>query len=183
MKSSATVIFSFCLLTFPWLAASGELLQYEQESTPPELSLPDLSGQQQRLEDYRGQVVLVNFWASWCPPCLAEMPSMQRLLETMSARPFQILAVNAEEAKSKVWKFSKLLDISFPTLLDSSGDVTRAWAVEVFPTSYLVDASGHIRYVSYGSLEWDDTSVVNVIETLMPDHGTGTTVTARYTSP
>lgn len=103
---------------------------------------------------------------------------MQRLVEAMAGRPFQILAVNTEETKSKVWKFKKLLNISFPTLLDSSGDVTRAWEVEVFPTSYVVDASGRIRYVSYGALEWDDAAVMTVIETLMPDQGAGTTAAA-----
>ena len=168
-----------CVLVLPWMAVGGELLRHEQESTAPALSLPDLGGRQQRLEDYRGQVVLVNFWATWCPPCLAEMPSMQRLVEAMAGRPFQILAVNTEETKSKVWKFKKLLNISFPTLLDSSGDATRAWAVDVFPTSYLIDAGGRIQYVSYGALEWDDAAVVTVIETLMPDQSAGTTAAAQ----
>lgn len=126
-------------------------------------------------DSLRGKVVLVNFWATWCPPCLAEMPSMQRLVEALAGRPFQILAVNTEETKSKVWKFRKLLNITFPTLLDSSGEVTRAWGVEVFPTSYLIDAGGRIRYVSYGALEWDDAAVVTVIESMMPDQETATT--------
>lgn len=178
MKSRISSLALLCLSAMPWIATGGELLRHDQESAPPALSLPDLGGRQQRLEDYRGQVVLVNFWATWCPPCLAEMPSMQRLVEAMAGRPFQILAVNTEETKSKVWKFKKLLNISFPTLLDSSGDVTRAWEVEVFPTSYVVDASGRIRYVSYGALEWDDAAVMTVIETLMPDQGAGTTAAA-----
>jgi len=171
------------MVAFTWPAAGGELLHYDQETTPPTLSLPDLAGRQHRLQDYRGQVVLVNFWATWCPPCLAEMPSMQRLSDTLAGRPFEILAVNTEETKSKVWKFRKLLDISFPTLLDSSGDVTRAWQIEVFPTSYLIDSSGRIRYVSYGALEWDDAGVLGLIETLMPDHGSGTTADARQVRP
>jgi len=175
MKLPARVIFSLCLLACSCFAAGGELLRYEQEPTPPDLSLPDLSGEQHDLRHYHGQVVLVNFWASWCPPCLAEMPSMRRLSALMAGRPFRILAVNAEEPRSRVWKFRKLLDIGFPTLLDSSGDVTRDWQVTVFPTSYLIDASGRIRYISYGALEWDDAGVVGVVETLMPDHGSATT--------
>ena len=179
MKLPARVVLSLCVLAFPLIAAGGELLRYEQESSPPALSLPDLSGQQHDLQHYQGRVVLVNFWASWCPPCLAEMPSMQRLFERMAGRPFQILAVNTEETKGRVWRFRKLLDIGFPTLLDSKGTVTRAWEVEVFPTSYLIDASGQIRYLSQGALEWDADSVVDVIETLMPDHGPGITATSR----
>ncbi len=181
MKTPVRVVLFLCVWGFACTSAGGELLRHEQDPAPPALSLPDLSGQQHQLEDYRGQVVLVNFWASWCPPCLAEMPSMQRLFETMAGRPFQILAVNTEEGKSTVWKFRKLLNISFPTLLDASGEVTRAWEIELFPTSYLIDAGGRIRYLSYGALEWDDTAVVTVIETLMPDQGSGTT--AAYVSP
>ena len=108
---------------------------------------------------------------------------MQRLMEAMAGRPFQILAVNTEETKSKVWKFKKLLNIAFPALLDSSGDVTRAWEVDLFPTSYVIDAAGRIQYVSYGALEWDDAAVVTVIETLMPDHGAGTTADAQRAPP
>lgn len=174
MNSPARVIASLCLLAFPWFAGGGELLRYEQEPTPPALSLPDLAGQRHDLNRYKDQVVLINFWASWCPPCLAEMPSMQRLFARMAGRPFQILAVNSEETKTKVWKFKQLLNISFPTLLDSGGNVTRDWAVTVFPTSYLIDADGRIRYVSYGAVEWDETGVVDAIETLMPDYGSGT---------
>jgi thiol-disulfide isomerase/thioredoxin len=184
MRAIIRFILLLCAASLPWTAGGGELLRYDPEhTTPPALSLPDLGGQQHRLEDYRGQVVLVNFWATWCPPCLAEMPSMQRLVEAMAGRPFRILAVNTEETKSKVWKFRKLLNIGFPTLLDSRGEVTRAWEVEVFPTSYLIDAGGHIRYVSYGALEWDDAAVVTVIETLMPDQGAGTTAAAPYVRP
>ena len=175
MRAPVAVLLFLWVFAFPWLAAGGELLHYGEETSPPALSLPDLGGQQHGLEDYRGQVVLVNFWATWCPPCLAEMPSMQRLVEALAGRPFQILAVNTEETKSKVWKFRKLLNITFPTLLDSSGEVTRAWGVEVFPTSYLIDAGGRIRYVSYGALEWDDAAVVTVIESMMPDQETATT--------
>ena len=179
MKQFAAIVLTALFLSGPAIAAAGELQPYEERSEPPALALPDLGGRRHTLDSYRGQVVLVNFWASWCTPCLMEMPSMQRLVEAMAGRPFQILAVNTEETKSKVWKFKKLLNISFPTLLDSSGDATRAWAVDVFPTSYLIDAGGRIQYVSYGALEWDDAAVVTVIETLMPDQSAGTTAAAQ----
>lgn len=181
MKSLALVIGTLCLSALPCFATSGELLRYDREPSPPTLSLADLSGQPQDLSHYQGQVVLINFWATWCSPCLAEMPSMQRLVERMTARPFQILAVNSEETKSRVWKFSKLLNISFPTLLDTNGDVTRRWEVEIFPTSYLIDTRGQIRYITYGALEWDQADVINTIETLMPDHPSGVSAAVRQT--
>jgi len=170
VRSPALIISALCLSALSCFATSGELLRYDRESSPSTLSLADLSGKIRDLNQYQGQVVLVNFWATWCSPCLAEMPSMQRLVELMSARPFQILAVNSEESRSRVWKFSKLLNISFPILLDTNGDVTRRWAVEIFPTSYLIDTHGQIRYISYGALEWDQDEVINTIETLLPDH-------------
>ncbi len=185
MALTKPAIVFFCVVAALSLqpAAGGELLQYRDNRPLPALELPDLGGRPHRLSDYRGQVVLVNFWASWCPPCLAEMPSMQRLSEALKGRPFKILAVNLEESKSTVWKFRKLLNVSFSTLLDSKGAVTRAWGVEVFPTSYLIDGEGRARYVAEGALEWDDAGVVTLVETLMPDQGAGTTAAASYVSP
>ena len=108
---------------------------------------------------------------------------MQRLSDALKGRPFSILAINLEEPKSTVWKFRKLLNISFATLLDSEGEVTRNWGVEVFPTSYLIDTAGRVRYVAEGALEWDDAGVINVIQSLMPDLGAGTTAAASYVRP
>ena len=128
MALTKPAIVFFCVVAALSLqpAAGGELLQYRDNRPLPALELPDLGGRPHRLSDYRGQVVLVNFWASWCPPCLAEMPSMQRLSEALKGRPFKILAVNLEESKSTVWKFRKLLNVSFSTLLDifrKEGDI------------------------------------------------------------
>jgi thiol-disulfide isomerase/thioredoxin len=169
MRSPSRVILSLSLLGLSELSAGGELTRTEPATPAPELELPDLSGRQHRLRDYRGQVVLVNFWASWCPPCLAEMPSMQRLSEVMKGRPFRILAVNVEESKSTVWKFRKLLNLSFTTLLDSAGEVAETWEVELFPSSYVIDAEGRLSYRVRGALQWDDAGVITLLEALMPE--------------
>jgi thiol-disulfide isomerase/thioredoxin len=177
MQSLTRVAMSVSLLALPALSAGGELVRTEPPTPAPALELPDLSGQQHRLQDYRGQVVVVNFWASWCPPCLAEMPSMQRLSDTMAGRPFRILAVNVGESKSTVWKFRKLLDLSLTTLLDGSGEVAEAWEVELFPSSYVIDAEGHLSYWVQGALDWDDDAVLEALEVLMPDRVSDTTLT------
>ena len=171
---SVAVALVLLTVSLPRPTVGGELLRYSDSAPLPDFVLPDLAGTQHRLTDYRGQVVLVNFWASWCPPCLAEMPSMQRVSETMRGRPFRILAINVDVTKATVWKFRKLLDIDFTTLLDSNAEITMAWKVEVFPSSYVIDSEGRAQYVAYGALEWDDAGVVNVIETLMPDRGSDT---------
>ena len=149
----------------------GELVPFPQTPETPPLELPDLSGQPHNIGDYEGKVLLVNFWASWCQPCLQEMPSMQRLHVKMLGRPFSILAVDVEESKSKVWRFKKLLNISFTTLLDSKGTVMKDWDIQILPTSYLVDSEGRIRYGVQGALEWDSEEVIRLIETLMPKQG------------
>jgi len=157
------------LLASAWQPAVAELLPNPVEQAAPALSLPDLAGRQHDLADYRGKVVLVNFWASWCAPCLVEMPSMQRLTSTLKERPFALLAVNVKEAKATVWRFKKLLKVSFPALLDSDGVATQAWDVQFYPTSFLVDADGKIRYTAYGAIEWDSDETRQIIDELMPD--------------
>ena len=168
MKQFTGMILLAVILSAAVISAAGELQPYEARSEPPALDLADLGGRQHRLDSYRGQVVLVNFWASWCPPCLAEMPSMQRLATALQDRPFRLLAVNVRESRSKAWKFTKLLNVTFTTLLDSTGEASEAWNVQIYPTSYLVDADGRLRYVAYGPVDWDADDIIQRIEALMP---------------
>jgi thiol-disulfide isomerase/thioredoxin len=118
---------------------------------------------------YLGQVVLLNFWASWCPPCLIEMPSMQRLKQALPDTPFSILAVNSKESKGKAWRFQRMLNVNFTVLLDKTGQAAEDWNIAVYPTSYLIDPSGHIRYMVYGALEWDSDAVRQVINDLLKE--------------
>ena len=99
--------------------AAGTLEPYEGDSPAPAFSLPDLKGTTRTLTDYRGKVVVVNFWASWCPPCIKEMPGMQRLQEKMVDQPFVFLPINVAEQKYRVWKFVKLINFTLPVLLDT----------------------------------------------------------------
>ena len=95
-------------------AAAGQLEPYRGFAQTPALSLEDLGHKLHTLQDYRGRVVLVNFWASWCGPCVVEMPSMQRLQNAMTGKPFTLLAVNVEESPGTVWKFAAKVKIRFP---------------------------------------------------------------------
>jgi thiol-disulfide isomerase/thioredoxin len=168
LKLFAGIIFSVTLIASSGTGSAGELQPYEEQSQAPALDLSDLAGRQHNLDSYRGQVVLVNFWASWCPPCLMEMPSMQRLATALRDRPFRLLAVNVRESRAKAWKFTKLLKVTFTTLLDSTGEAAEAWDVQIYPTSYLIDADGRIRYVAYGPVDWDSDDIIQRIEALMP---------------
>lgn len=146
---------------------SQQLIPYEGSIANPEFSLTDLDGNTQRLSDYRGAVILVNFWASWCPPCVHEIPSMQRLQQKLAGHPFKILAINMAEAPDTVRAFMQRMQADFSVLLDLDNRTTLAWKVQAFPTSFLLDKNGTIRYGVFGAVEWEDEQVVSRIEALM----------------
>ena len=160
------------LVVLGWVVLLGtaqarELRPYKGAATPP-LVLKDLSGKTHNLKDYRGQVVLINFWATWCPPCRAEMPSMQRLKEKMAGRPFVILAVDMGETEDAVKSYIREIKTDFTVLMDKDGHALKAWKVFAFPTSYVVDAQGKIRYGLFGASEWDEAGTVEKITRLLP---------------
>jgi len=147
---------------------ANTLKVYRSNRAVPLLRLRDLSGKRVSLNDYRGYVVLVNFWASWCPPCVHEMPSMQRLADALSDRPFEILAVNMAESPMVIREFLETkVSVDFPILLDSDGDALQRWQVFAFPTSYIVDKSGQIRYALFGAAEWDESEIQQRIRKLL----------------
>ena len=148
-------------------AQARDLQIYKGGVTPP-LVLKDLSGKTHNLKDYRGKVVLINFWATWCPPSRAEMPSMQRLKTAMAGKPFVILAVDMGETQGVVKAYIREIKTDFTVLLDKDGRALKAWKVFAFPTSYVVDAQGRIRYGLYGASEWDAADKVQKITQLLP---------------
>jgi thiol-disulfide isomerase/thioredoxin len=167
MKSIHITLVAIICLTLAQAAVSRELSPYTAQPGTAAFDLPDVKGQQHRLDDYRGQVVLVNFWASWCPPCIHEMPVLERLKQKLHDQPFEILAVNVGEKKYRVWKFVKLISFGLPVLLDTQKDAFELWGGSVLPTSFLLDSQGRIRYRVQGDLEWDSEEVVSLIEALI----------------
>ncbi len=144
------------------------LVPYGGPPAPPALRLRTLSAKTLDLSELVGQVVLVNFWASWCPPCVHEMPSMERLKQKLRNKPFSILAVNLAEPESEIRTFlNTKVNITFPVLLDPDQQATRAWRVFAYPTSYIVDRNGKIRYGAFGELAWDDSEVIRTIDSLL----------------
>lgn len=150
---------------------AGELKPVDPPRAAPTLQLKDLQGRMHDLSAYRGKVVMVNFWATWCPPCRAEMPSMQRLKEKLAGKPFAILAVNMAESEHEVRQFLRGIKgskIDFTILMDKDGKASKQWKVFVFPTTFIVDAEGKLRYALLGGTEWDDARNLKAIEALLP---------------
>jgi len=156
----------FCL-ALTQAAGSGELSAYTAQPGTATFDLPDIRGQQHSLDDYRGQVVLVNFWASWCSPCIKEMPVLERLRQKLNDQPFEVLAINTGEPKYRVWKFVKLISFDLPVLLDTDKDTFNTWGSSVLPTSFLLDSKGRVRYRVQGDTEWDSEEVVALIKDLI----------------
>jgi len=148
-------------------AAGGELKPWSGGATPS-LALRDLQGKEHKLADYRGKVVLLNFWATWCDPCREEMPSMQRLQDKLAGQPFAILAVDYGEGAARISDFLKKIPVRFTVLLDRDTSAATAWKVKVLPTTLVLDPQQRIRYSVVGDLEWDSQSVEDTIKKLFP---------------
>jgi peroxiredoxin len=160
-------------------ASGAELRRWTGGAAPP-LALEDLRGATHRLADYRGQVVLVNFWATWCEPCRAEMPSMERLRASLAGQPFAVLGVNMAEPLSRIEKFTARVPVAFTLLRDRDGATAKAWRAKVLPASFLVDREGRIRYYVYGELDWSSEAVrAKVGELLRSSTSSSTTASAR----
>ena len=145
-----------------------KLSQHRGNPKPEALRLNTLNSKPLDLQQLKGKVVLVNFWASWCPPCVHEMPSMQRLQDRFGDKDFVILGVNMAEDKQTIQQFLRnKVAVRFPILLDKYGDALKRWQVFAFPTSYVIDKQGKIRFSLFGSIEWDKTHPVDIIQQLI----------------
>ena len=167
LKFSLPAIFMSLSMLLPQSANSLQLEPYRVDQA--QFSLPGLDGNTHALSDYRGKVVLVNFWASWCTPCVEEMPELSQLKQQLAGRPFEILAINAGESKYKVGQFVKLINFNLPVLLDPSTKVFNNWGIKILPTSFLLDTEGRIRYRARGYTGWEHDQTVSIINKLIAE--------------
>lgn len=144
-----------------------KLSVFKGSPVPPKLILKNLNNKTVNLKKLKGKVVLVNFWASWCPPCVHEIPSMEGLQKRFSKNKFTILGVNMAEDKKTVEQFLKTkVHISFPILFDKNGAALKRWGVFAFPTSYVIGKKGNIRYALFGGVNWENQDIINKITKL-----------------
>lgn len=141
---------------WPWLPvahAASEATAWPAGQPTPELALADSQGKEWSLAAARGKVVIVNFWASWCEPCRAEMPSLQSLADLYGSEVL-VLAVNFKERDAKVAQFARTNAIALPTPMDRDGAVAARWGVKVFPSSFVVGRDGRVRWRVIGEVDW-----------------------------
>ncbi len=148
------------LLSFALVANvhAGELVPWTGGPTP-ELRARNLAGDVVQLDGFRGRTVIVNFWATWCAPCVAEMPALSRLRERLAAQRVEVIAVNFQENAARIRPFVERLDLAFPVECDHDGTLRNAWKVLVFPTSFVVGPDQRIALVAVGEIDWDDPQV------------------------
>lgn len=133
-----------------------------------DFELPDLGGKQVRLSTFRGTLVFLNFWATWCPACRAEMPSMEKLYKAFKDKGLVMLAVSSDAGGAKVvGPFMQDYRLTFPALLDPDGRVTRMYQVRGIPTTYLIDREGRVIGRAVGARDWATPEAQRLIELLL----------------
>ncbi len=137
----------------------------------PDFTLEDMDEEMHSFKDLRGKVVLLNFWATWCPPCRREMPSMERLHQKLSTDNFKVIAVNQMEDGDHVFAYTGQLEVdpTFTILFDKDSKVSNSYGVVGLPTTFLIDKQGMVRYRAIGGREFDHPEVEKLIMQLISE--------------
>jgi peroxiredoxin len=134
----------------------------------PDFTLPDLQGDQVQLSALRGKVVFINVWATWCPPCVEEMPTMQRLYDRLHTRGLEVLAISIDTLGAQVvGPFMQRHQLTFPALLDPTGSIERLYRTGGVPESFIVDKAGLLVEKVVGPRDWSNPQVMAMFERLL----------------
>lgn len=170
----------FCISCFIFMTAMGMSVSAGNEKRPvspseiekleknkaPDFSLKDLSGRPVTLSSLKGKVVLLNFWATWCPPCISEMPVFNKLYKEMRPRGLEIVAISADRSEGYVRDFASKHSLDFKVIYDESRDVVKRYKVFSMPTTFLIDKNGIIVEKFFGEYDWTDQEIKKKIEKL-----------------
>ena len=134
---------------------------------PVDFSLMDIKGQQFTLSDFKGKIVFLNFWTTWCPECRIEMPSMEKLYRRLNGQDFAMIAVNIQEPVLQVKNFLKKYQLTFTILLDTKGKIGRQFGIRAIPATYILDKNGGIIGKAFGNRHWDNKESTALFEHLI----------------
>ena len=143
--------------------------KFDDRPDAPSFSLPDTNGDKVDLADFKGKVVLLNFWATWCPPCRAEMPEMQQLHQAFKDKGFTVLAVSIDDTRGVIAPFMEGLNLTFPALHDRGLRVARRYGFRGPPLSYLIDVQGRVVGSAPGPRSWFSQDAQALIEELLSE--------------
>lgn len=145
-----------------------KLKQLAKPLSAPDFALPDMDGKAHTLKQYRGKVVLVNFWGTWCPPCIREMPSLEKLYQKLKGEPFAMLAINQWEDEERVFEFMGQLKTipTFSILFDADSKISAAYGVQGLPSSFIIDKQGRIVYRATGGRDFNHPEIERTVRSL-----------------
>jgi thiol-disulfide isomerase/thioredoxin len=151
---------------------SHELTRLEPPVTAPGFSLTDMDGEQHTLDDYRGKVIMLNLWATWCPPCRREIPSMESIFQDLGDKGFVVLAVNQFETPDHVFAYMGQLSVypTFPVLFDRDSKVSELYGVKGLPTTLLINRQGQVVYRAVGGRNFDHPQVRAIVNELLTEN-------------
>jgi len=142
-------------------------IEYSEDYKFFDFTLKDLKDNSVSLKDFKGKAIFLNFWATWCGPCKAEMPSMQKLYTELKNEGLVIVAINLREQKSTVEKFVKQQKITFPVLLDRTGEIGAIYGARGIPLSLLIDTNGYIVGAKNGTMQWNTDGIIEVFRFIL----------------
>ena len=167
LSISGAVALACALMIAVVNAEENPLLTPMPEQPPaPSFDLVGPGGESYNLEDMRGKPIIVNFWATWCPPCRAEMPSLQRAWEQVKDEDILVVAINVGEDADTIGQFAKQVKMEFPLPMDLDSNVTQRWPMTGLPTTFVVDPEGRLVYRAQGEREWDDPALLDLVRAM-----------------
>jgi len=134
--------------------------------TAHNFDVTDIDGTKYRLSDYKGKVIVLNFWATWCPPCREEMPAMNRAHHKLKNDDVVILAINVGEDEDTIFEFTGNYPVDFPLLMDKDGSVIKRYPVMGLPTTYIISPTGVVTHRTIGVRGWDDDNLLNQLRNM-----------------
>jgi thiol-disulfide isomerase/thioredoxin len=148
----------------------SQLQPYRGNIKPQPFALRDADGKLFEVKSFQGRVTLVNFWATWCPPCVEEIPSLNRLKQIMQGKAFQLISINYAESPQHIREFMRKVAVDFPVLVDPDGKLSAQWKVVAFPSTFVIGSDGSIHYGANAAIHWDVPEVIQQINQLLEQH-------------
>lgn len=145
-----------------------QLKDFKGNFKPLNIDLVDTNNKPYIRNNYKNKLTIINFWATWCPPCVEEIPSLNRLVKKMKGSGFELISINYAEDKKTINEFMKQVDVDYPVLLDQDGGFAKQWNVISYPSTFIIDSQGEIRYGVNSAILWDSPELIKKLKPLLP---------------